>query len=250
MKKSKTFRIVFLYVFIFVMCMGASFAWYVWQGSSVAVNVNFSGLDPYLNYDATSVDTSSQTITPSSDYSGGVHNDITFKKKEEGNNLNVYGHVYVKVSSADSDIFKSSAVKWTLVSKTGNTETEISTGNFVGEAVNNEIPANINFPVVNSNVNTTYRVYVWIDSDVSQNVNISNKNINVTTYASATTENTINENYIREINYDASNITKLILYSSKYNINGYKITNTHTPDEPNDIIPDRQRHSVPNTAVK
>ena len=31
---------------------------------------------------------------------------------------------------------------------------------------------------------------------------------------------------------------------------GYKITNTHTPDEPNDIIPDRQRHSVPNTAVK
>ena len=228
MKKSKTFRIVFLYVFIFVMCMGASFAWYVWQGSSVAVNVNFSGLDPYLNYDATSVDTSSQTITPSSDYSGGVHNDITFKKKEEGNNLNVYGHVYVKVSSVDSDIFKSSAVKWTLVSKTGNTETEISTGNFVGEAVNNEIPANINFPVVNSNVNTTYRVYVWIDSDVSQNVNISNKNINVTTYASATTENTINENYIREIDYDASNITKLILYSSKYNINGYKITNTNT----------------------
>ena len=169
-------NILFLYFFVFVMCMGASFAWYVWKGDDVSVSVNFADLDPYIKYSSTKVEGS--TITSSSNYTGGVSNDITFNKEENGDNLNVYGHVYIKVTSADNDnLLKSSNLKWTLVSvNNNNTETVISTGNFVGESVVSDndtskmIPANINFPLTKYNENTTYKVYVWVDSDAPMKI--------------------------------------------------------------------------------
>ena len=80
-------NILFLYFFVFVMCMGASFAYFVWKGDDVSVSVNFADLDPYIKYSSTKVEGS--TITSSSNYTGGVSNDITFNKEENGDNLNV-----------------------------------------------------------------------------------------------------------------------------------------------------------------
>ncbi len=230
-------NILFLYFFVFVMCMGASFAWYTWKGSEVSVSINFADLDPYIKYSSTKVE--GTTITPSSNYKGGVSNDITFNKEESGDNLNVYGHIYLKVTSADNDnLFKASNLKWTLVSVNNNTETKIATGNFVGESVVSDndtskmIPANINFPLTKYNENTTYKVYVWVDSDAPMNKDISNNNIKVDTYVEANTydDNTgkLNELHIREVDYQVGKITKIVGYSSIYNITHYMITSSTT----------------------
>ena len=228
-------NILFLYFFVFIMCMGASFAWYAWKGSEVNVNVNFAGLDPYIKYSSTKV--SGSTITPSEDYTGGISNDITFNKEANGNELTVYGNIYIKVTSvASDDLFKASNLKWTLVSVKDNEKTVISSGNFVGEKVVDDndtskmIPANINFPLTkdneNTTYNTTYKVYVWLDENAPANVNISRQGISVETYAEANTEGNFETGYIREIQYSSGKITKFSAYSSLKNITGYMITNS------------------------
>jgi uncharacterized repeat protein (TIGR02543 family) len=249
-------KLLFLYIFVFVMCVGVSFAWYIFKGDSLAIKVNFSGLDPYIKYSATTINEEDKTITPSSDYKGGVNNDITFNKEPEGKNLQLYGHVYLYVSSADSEVFKSSQLKWTLVSVTNSVETEISTGNFVGETVyqgeatssNGMIPAYINFPLNNDSA-TTYKVYLWIDSNANANVDISGKNITVEIYSEASTESEnnggkYNEIYIRGIEYEGSVVKKLTLFSSIDSSISYGISSSKTTEPSSWITIDCSTNSL------
>ncbi len=266
-------NILFLYFFVFIMCMGASFAWYAWKGNEVSVNVNFADLDPYIKYSSTKVN--GGTITPSEDYTGGISNDITFNKEENGDNLNVYGHIYLKVTSAKSDnVFKASNLKWTLVSVSNNKETEISTGNFVGESVVSDndpskmIPANINFNLTKHSDNTTYKVYVWIDENSPMNIDISSQDISVETYVEANSYDTdsgkLDELHIREIIYKEGIITKVVGYSSIYNINAYMIVDSNTNPSSNDsgwisinnpsnivtVNPNKTMNSINNICIK
>ena len=240
MKKGK---IIFLYIFIFVMCMGASFAWYAWKGSEVNVNVNFAGLDPYIKYTPLTIKESdkNKTLTESNDYTGGIGYNLTFNKNANGDNLDAYGQNYLKVTSAtDSDIFKASNLKWTLVSVSNNTREEISTGNFVGENVvegndtSKMIPISIDFSLTKESQNTNYEFYLWLDSNSHQNVDISGKNITVSMASNASTIKDVDEMYIRSIEYEVGVIKKFTAYSSKYDITGYKITNTETTPSSDD----------------
>ena len=236
MKKGK---IIFLYIFIFVMCMGASFAWYAWKGSEVNVNVNFADLDPYIKYTPLTIKESdkNKTLTESNDYTGGIGYNLTFNKNANGDNLDAYGQNYLKVTSAtDSDIFKASNFKWTLVSVNNSTRTVISTGNFVGENVvegndtSKMIPISIDFSLTKESQNTNYEFYLWLDSNSHQNVDISGKNITVSMASNASTIKNVDEMYIRSIEYEVGIIKKFTAYSSKddIDITGYKIINTET----------------------
>ena len=234
MKKGK---IIFLYIFIFVMCMGASFAWYAWKSSEVNVNVNFADLDPYIKYTPLTIKESdkNKTLTESNDYTGGIGYNLTFNKNANGDNLDAYGQNYLKVTSTtDSDIFKASNFKWTLVSVNDSTRTVISTGNFVGENVvegndtSKMIPISIDFSLTKESQNTNYEFYLWLDSNSHQNVDISGKNITVSMASNASTIKNVDEMYIRSIEYEVGIIKKFTAYSSKYDITGYKIINTET----------------------
>ena len=230
-------KIIFLYIFIFVMCMGASFAWYAWKSSEVNVNVNFADLDPYIKYTPLTIKESdkNKTLTESNDYTGGIGYNLTFNKNANGDNLDAYGQNYLKVTSTtDSDIFKASNFKWTLVSVSDSTRTVISTGNFVGENVvegndtSKMIPISIDFSLTKESQNTNYEFYLWLDSNSHQNVDISGKNITVSMASNASTIKDIDEMYIRSIEYEVGVIKKFTAYSSKYDITGYKIINTET----------------------
>ena len=220
MKKT---RLILSILFVVLFFISGTFAWYVINKQDIAVNVNFAGLDPYIQYSATTINGNDE-ITASNDYTGGISNNITFNKESTGANLEVYGHIYLNITNASStDVFKASNLKWTLVSVTNSVETVISTGNFVGENVNNKIPANINFQLNNNN-NTTYKIYIWVDSNSPMNNDISNSSINVSVYSEATTEATYNENYIRKIEYEDNTIKKLTFYSSLYELDSYGIS--------------------------
>ena len=230
-------KIIFLYIFIFVMCMGASFAWYAWKSSEVNVNVNFADLDPYIKYTPLTIKESdkNKTLTESNDYTGGIGYNLTFNKNANGDNLDAYGQNYLKVTSTtDSDIFKASNFKWTLVSVNDSTRTVISTGNFVGENVvegndtSKMIPVSIDFSLTKESQNTNYEFYLWLDSNSHQNVDISGKNITVSMASNASTIKNVDEMYIRSIEYEVGIIKKFTAYSSKYDITGYKIINTET----------------------
>ena len=219
------------------MCVGASFAWYAWKGSEVNVNVNFADLDPYIKYTPLTIKNSdkNKTLTESNDYTGGIGYNLTFNKNANGDNLDAYGQNYLKVTSAtDSDIFKASNLKWTLVSVSNNTREEISTGNFVGENVvegndtSKMIPISIDFSLTKESQNTNYEFYLWLDSNGHQNVDISGKNITVSLASNASTIKDVDEMYIRSIEYEVGVIKKFTAYSSKYDITGYKIINTET----------------------
>ena len=230
-------NILFLYFFVFVMCMGASFAWYVWKGDDVSVSVNFADLDPYIKYTPLTIKDSdkNKTLTESNDYTGGRCYNLEFNKNANGDNLEVYGQNYLKVSSVtNSNIFKASNLKWTLVSVTGNTKTEISSGNFVGEDIVSDndiskmIPASIDFSLTKDSDNTNYEFCLWLDSNSHQNVDISGEDITVSIVSEASTTNNINEMYIRSIEYEVGVIKKFTVYSSKNIISAYKIINTET----------------------
>ena len=234
-------NILFLYFFVFIMCMGASFAWYAWKGSEVNVNVNFADLDPYIKYTPLTIKDSdkNKTLTESNDYTGGIGYNLVFNKNANGDNLDAYGQNYLKVTSVtNSDIFKASNLKWTLVSVSDNTREEISTGNFVGENVvegndiSKMIPISIDFSLTKESQNTNYEFYLWLDSNSHQNVDIRNEDISVSMASSASTIKNMDEKmYIRSIEYGNGVINKFVAYSSKYDISGYKIINTETtPD--------------------
>ena len=233
----KISNILFLYFFVFIMCMGASFAWYVWKGSEVSVDVNFADLDPYIKYTPLTIKSSdkNKTLTESNSYTGGICYNLEFNKKENGDNLDAYGQNYLKVTSAtDSDIFKASNLKWTLVSVTNNIREEISTGNFVGENVvegndtSKMIPVSIDFSLTKESDNTSYEFCLWLDGNSYQNIDISGKNITVSMVSEASTIKDIDEMYIRSIEYEVGVIKNFTAYSSKYDITGYKIINTET----------------------
>ena len=255
-------NILFLYFFVFVMCMGASFAWYAWKGSEVNVNVNFADLDPYIKYTPLTIKESdkNKTLTESNDYTGGIGYNLTFNKNANGDNLDAYGQNYLKVTSVtNSDIFKASNLKWTLVSVNDSTRTVISTGNFVGENVvegndtSKMIPISIDFSLTKESQNTNYEFYLWLDSNSHQNVDISGKNITVSMASNASTIKNVDEMYIRSIEYEVGIIKKFTAYSSKNDIDitGYKIINTETTPSysDNDWIPISSDNSTTEAAT-
>ena len=171
----RTGRIIFLFIFIFMMCASATFAWNVYRGADINVSVNFSSIDKYINY-TTTVDQNGNEggLTPSESPDTGVKENIVFQKKDIAVNLDLLGHMYLKVGECTTNdctnynkLFESTSLSWSLVDNNDNT---ISEGNFVGEVVGNEIPINVNFDL---DTDTTYDLFVWIDSSENNNVDIS-----------------------------------------------------------------------------
>lgn len=229
MKKIR--NMLFLCIFVFVICVGASFAWYVWQGSNLNVTVDFAGLDPYIDYRESSGDCGTSSLASSA---------IVFQKKDIGTNLDIYGQLYLHIDSATSnDLFKSSGYKWRLCKIDDNNETTlVSSGNFVGEAVGNNIPLSVDFELDNysTSADTKYVIETYIDEDLNNNNLDISDSVMVSTWDPGAESVPSDQGilYIRNIEYSAGKITNLGFYSSKYEIVKYIITDSATEPSAND----------------
>lgn len=151
--KSKVYMIISITILI-IAIIGSTYAYYRFVMTSVNVNTITRGLDYYINY-AKGTDITSGTLNPSKDYTGGNSVTITLNKKD--NTYDIYGHIYLDITTISSALSSSNALKYVVLEGT----TKISEGSLGGVSASNSYLLAVNIPL--KTTSTTYTVYLWFD---------------------------------------------------------------------------------------
>lgn len=119
--------------------------------TSVNFNTITIGLDYYINY-TKRTDITAGTLNPSTDYNSGNNIDISLYKKD--NTYDIYGHIYLDITTISSTLSSSDALKYVVLD--GNTK--ISEGSLGGVSAGNSYLLAVNISL--KTVSITYRVYL------------------------------------------------------------------------------------------
>ena len=198
--KSKLYMIISIIILV-VVVIGSAYAYYrIVLFSDLTVNPITKGLDYYINY-AKGTDITSSVLEPSSDYRGGNSVTITFYKKD--NTYDIYGHIYLDVTSVGTTLSSSASLKYTVLSN----NIIISQGTLGSIANGDSLLLAVNIPL--STEQTEYTVYLWLDDANSNASSVENETISATVRCEAT---------MKEIN------------SIPYDLISTKIINMFTPN--------------------
>ena len=185
--KSKLYMIISIIVLLIVV-IGSAYAYYrIVLFNDLTVNPITKGLDYYINY-AKGTDITSSVLEPSSDYRGGNSVTITFYKKN--NTYDIYGHIYLDVTSVGATLSSSSSLKYTVLSN----NIIISQGTLGGIENGDSLLLAVNIPL--STEQTEYTVYLWLDDANSNASSAENESISATVRCEATMKE------INDIPYD------------------------------------------------
>ena len=175
--KSKLYMIISIIVLV-VVVIGSAYAYYrIVLFNDLTVNPITKGLDYYINY-AKGTDITSSVLEPSSDYRGGNSVTITFYKKD--NTYDIYGHIYLDVTSVGATLSSSSSLKYTVLSN----NIIISQGTLGGIENGDSLLIAVNIPL--STEQTEYTVYLWLDDANSNASSAENETISATVRCEAT----------------------------------------------------------------
>ena len=123
--------------------------------ADLTVDTITQGLDYYINY------TKGQDVTgvlePTSDYEEGSSAQVTFYKKD--NTYDIYGHIYLDVSTIGTNLSNSPALKYTLTSS----NIILKEGTLQGTTSNSSVPIKLNIPL--KTTSTKYKLYIWLDEN-------------------------------------------------------------------------------------
>lgn len=198
-KENKLYLYIGISILVLLLLLGGTYAYYNYVATRIDVSTITRGLDYYINYTKGN-DITSSTLNPSISYTGGNNLTLTLYKKD--NTYNIYGHIYLDVSSISTSLSTSGALKYVVISE----DTIISSGSLGNIAANKSylLTANISLEIVE----TTYTVYLWYDSteenaELGENSSISAtvrceatmEELNVSNYNSASLANNIIELY-------------------------------------------------------
>ena len=175
--KSKLYMIISI-IILLVVVIGSAYAYYrIVLFNDLTVNPITKGLDYYINY-AKGTDITSSVLEPSSDYRGGNSVTITFYKKD--NTYDIYGHIYLDVTSVGATLSSSACLKYTVLSN----NIIISQGTLGGIANGDSLLIAVNIPL--STEQTEYTVYLWLDDANSNASSAENETISATVRCEAT----------------------------------------------------------------
>ena len=175
--KSKLYMIISIIILVIVV-IGSAYAYYrIVLFSDLTVNPITKGLDYYINY-AKGTDITSSVLEPSTDYSGGNSVTITFYKKD--NTYDIYGHIYLDVTSVGETLSNSASLKYTVLSN----DIIISQGTLGGIENGDSLLLAVNIPL--STEQTEYTVYLWLDDANSNASSAENETISATVRCEAT----------------------------------------------------------------
>ena len=175
--KSKLYMIISIIVLL-VVVIGSAYAYYrIVLFGDLTVNPITNGLDYYINY-AKGTDITSSVLEPSSDYRGGNSVTITFYKKD--NTYDIYGHIYLDVTSVGATLSSSACLKYTVLSN----NIIISQGTLGGIENGDSLLLAVNIPL--STEQTEYTVYLWLDDANSNASSAENETISATVRCEAT----------------------------------------------------------------
>ena len=183
--KSKIYMIVGVVILI-IAIVGSTYAYYRYVLTSTNVNTITRGLDYYINY-AKGTDITSGTLNPSTDYTGGNSVTITLNKKD--NTYDIYGHIYLDITTISSALSSSNALKYVVLEGT----TKISEGSLGGVSASNSYLLAVNIPL--KITSTTYTVYLWFDETNSNALSAESSSVSAKVRCEATMKEINDEPY-------------------------------------------------------
>lgn len=95
--------------------IGSTYAYYRYVFANVNVDTITRGLDYYITY-AKGTDITNKVLEPSTDYTGGNSVTVTLYKKD--NTYDIYGHIYLNVTSIGTTLSNSSALRYAVTDGT------------------------------------------------------------------------------------------------------------------------------------
>ena len=221
--KSKIYMIVGVVILI-IAIVGSTYAYYRYVLTSTNVNTITRGLDYYINY-AKGTDITSGTLNPSTDYTGGNSVTITLNKKD--NTYDIYGHIYLDITTISSALSSSNALKYVVLEGT----TKISEGTLGGVSASNSYLLAVNIPL--KTTSTTYTVYLWFDETSSNALSAESSSVSAKVRCEATMKKITDEPYTSILSekivnlYNASTKTPVTNNSINYE---YDTTNNLMQD--------------------
>ena len=216
---------IFMYISVAVFVLCFTFSTYaVIQKvlfDDLEVSTITKGLDYYINYtNGNSI--SGGTLTPSSDYSGGLSASVQFYKRDD--TYDIYGHIYLDVTTVGTGIGVDPGFKYAVVDSGNNIVEEDTLVAKNGYS----IPLAANIPLTVSQ--ETYSVYIWIDENTISNYELTGETLSATIRCEATME---------PIDYTRQGFATDV-FTKKFSPNGTVINNSieYAVDTDNSLIKD------------
>ena len=220
--KGKTYMIIGIIILVLAI-IGSTYAYYKYVFANVNVDTITRGLDYYITY-AKGTDITNKVLEPSTDYTGGNSVTVTLYKKD--NTYDIYGHIYLNVTSIGTTLSNSSALKYVVTDGTNI----LFNGRLKGVTNGSKIPLAVNIPLSTSS--TKYTVYLWFDDNNTEETSSEGQTIS----ASVSCEASMRK--ITEITYGnaAYKISKLYINGAKTNVINNGVTYQY--DTTNNLMED------------
>ena len=221
--KGKTYMIIGIIILVLAL-IGSTYAYYRYVFANVNVDTITRGLDYYITY-AKGTDITNKVLEPSTDYTGGNSVTVTLYKKD--NTYDIYGHIYLNVTSIGTTLSNSSALRYAVTDGTN----VVTKGDLRGVTASSKIPLAVNIPL--NTTSTEYTVYLWFDDNISEEISSEGQTISASVSCEASMKK------IDDINYSntaAYKISKLYVNSTKTPVSLNNVTYQY--DTTNNLMAD------------
>ena len=158
--------------------VGFTYAMYTYVlFNDLNVSTNTKGLDKYIEY-TKGTNISGATLNLGTSYTDGRSATISFYKTND--TYNIYGHIYLDITTIDSSLSSSGALKYAVLDGSSNVIGE----GIIKDVVNGDsVLAATN--IVLSTTASNYTIYVWLDENRYDSASGST-NLNISIRCSAT----------------------------------------------------------------
>ena len=194
--KGKTYMIIGIIILVLAL-IGSTYAYYRYVFVRVNVDTITRGLDYYITY-AKGTDITNKVLEPSTDYTGGNSVTVTLYKKD--NTYDIYGHIYLNVTSIGTTLSNSSALKYVVTDGTNI----VSRGNLKGVTASSKIPLAVNIPL--NTTSTEYTVYLWFNDNILEETSSEGQTISASVSCEASMKKIDDINYSNIAAYIISNL--------------------------------------------
>ena len=176
-KKNKLIGYIIGIILFIVTIAGFTYAMYRYVlFADLNISNTTKGRDKYIEY-TKGTNISGDTLNPGTSYIDGRGATVSFYKKN--NMYDIYGHIYLDITTINSGLSSSGALKYVVLDGSDNI---ISSGSIQNVANGDSVLAATNISLTTSL--SSYTVYIWLDEELyDSNFASSSFNINIRCYA-------------------------------------------------------------------
>lgn len=201
-KRSKILLLILLLLLIAIISI-FTYALVTYRSEETNILLKWEGnLGEFINYEnGTPVLGSSNAIlNPTTDYTNGISTTIKIWKKQEARNFDIFAHIYLDLTTISDALAAEAGLKWAVSSN----NILIAEGNFNDYKQAESLPILINQKLLLTE--TSYTIYIWLDENNIDNLDIEGETLSTLVRAEATSEEyDINNKKLVVTNFDYNN---------------------------------------------